>query len=85
MSLSEKTAFELSELYRKKECTQEDVLKDLASAVKAKDRDARRIHAYIQPASGSTSREARRDLGEGVKPSLDLVKGVLMIFFQSNV
>ena len=51
MSLSEKTAFELSELYRKKECTQEDVLKDLASAVKAKDRDARRIHAYIQSES----------------------------------
>ena len=51
MSLSEKTAFELSELYRKKECTPEDVLKDLAAAVKNKDRDTRHIHAYIQPES----------------------------------
>ncbi len=61
MSLLEKTAFQLSELYRKNECTPEDVLRSLASAVKVKDRDARRIHAYIQPASGSTSREARRE------------------------
>ncbi len=51
MSLSKKTVSELSGLYQKNECTQKDVLAALSEAVKTKDADARKIHAYLNPAS----------------------------------
>jgi len=51
VSLSKKTVSELSGLYQKNECTQKDVLAALSEAVKTKDADARKIHAYLNPAS----------------------------------
>ena len=49
MNLVEKSAYALSELYEKNTCTQKDVVGAVSSAIAAKDRDGRRIHAYISP------------------------------------
>ncbi len=47
MSLAQKTAFQLLELYRNKKASEEEALTDVVSAVHTKDRDTRSIHAYI--------------------------------------
>lgn len=49
MSLASKTASELLDLYRNKKASEKEALADVVSAVKTKDGDARRIHAYIDP------------------------------------
>ena len=57
--LSEKTASQLSELYRKKECSPKETLTAVSKAIKVKDRDDRKIHAYIDP--DSTASRQKKD------------------------
>ena len=45
--LSEKTATQLLELFREKKSSPEEAISDVKNAVKSKDRDPRKIHAYI--------------------------------------
>lgn len=49
MSLLQKTAAQLQAAYQKKEVTQKDVVSALSDALKTKDRDGRKIHAYLSP------------------------------------
>jgi aspartyl-tRNA(Asn)/glutamyl-tRNA(Gln) amidotransferase subunit A len=45
--LSRLTAAQLSELYRKNACSQKETLDSLERSIQERDRDARRIHAYV--------------------------------------
>jgi aspartyl-tRNA(Asn)/glutamyl-tRNA(Gln) amidotransferase subunit A len=49
VNFSAETASRLSSLYQKKECSQKEVLDDLAASIRSKDADARKIHAYLNP------------------------------------
>ena len=49
--LSKKTAFQLTQAFQKNECSQKEVLDELKSAIREKDNDGRKIHAYIDPQS----------------------------------
>ena len=46
-NLCEKTASQLLELYQKKECSPKEALVSVSGSIKAKDKDGRKIHAYI--------------------------------------
>lgn len=45
--LSEKTASQLLDLFREKKNSSEEAISDVKNAIKSKDRDGRKIHAYI--------------------------------------
>lgn len=62
--LSEKTASQLLELFREKKDSPEEVISDVKNAIKSKDRDGRKIHAYID------SENARPIKHEGTKGPL---------------
>ena len=47
VSLSNKTACQLSESFQKNALTPKDLLADLSAAIQSKDRDKRQIRAYI--------------------------------------
>ena len=51
MDVSGLTASALAKKYQNNECTQKDVLDSLSSAIHTKDKDARKIHAYVSPES----------------------------------
>ena len=60
--LSEKTASQLLELLSEKKCSHEEAISDIKSAIKSKDRDPRKIHAYID---AEASRPIKREGTKG--------------------
>src|SRR3989338_948337 len=69
--LSEKTASQLTDLFREKKCSHEEAISELKSAIKSKDRDPRKIHAYIDSENTRPiKREGAKGLLEGVPIAL---------------
>src|SRR3989338_9921546 len=47
VNLSNKTAWQLADLYQKNQITQKDVISAVSESIRFRDRDKRQIHAYI--------------------------------------